>query len=76
MAERFRTLPEIKRAAKNLLPPGPYGFAAGGQRRKPPYAAIGMHWTNWRFTSGFWWMCAAWIIKPISISLSKIPCVM
>lgn len=30
MAERFRTLPEIKRAAKNLLPPGPYGFAAGG----------------------------------------------
>ena len=30
MAERFRTLSEIRRAAKNLLPPGPYGFAAGG----------------------------------------------
>ena len=30
MAERFRTLPEIKRAAEHLLPPGPYNFAAGG----------------------------------------------
>ncbi len=30
MAERFRTLPEIKKAAKHILPPGPWGFAAGG----------------------------------------------
>ncbi len=30
MTERFMTLPEIKRAAKHVLPPGPWGFAAGG----------------------------------------------
>jgi isopentenyl diphosphate isomerase/L-lactate dehydrogenase-like FMN-dependent dehydrogenase len=30
MSERFRTLPEIRKAAKNLLPPGPWGFGAGG----------------------------------------------
>ncbi len=30
MAERFRTLPEIKKAAQNILPPGSWGFAAGG----------------------------------------------
>ena len=30
MAERFMTLPEIKRAARSNLPPGPWGFGAGG----------------------------------------------
>ena len=30
MKKRFMTLPEIKRAAKHVLPPGPWGFAAGG----------------------------------------------
>jgi glycolate oxidase len=30
MSERFMTLPEIKRAAKHVLPPGPWGFGAGG----------------------------------------------
>jgi isopentenyl diphosphate isomerase/L-lactate dehydrogenase-like FMN-dependent dehydrogenase len=30
MSERFMTLPEIRRAAKRLLPPGPWGFGAGG----------------------------------------------
>jgi isopentenyl diphosphate isomerase/L-lactate dehydrogenase-like FMN-dependent dehydrogenase len=30
MAERFMTLPEIRRAAKRILPPGPWGFGAGG----------------------------------------------
>jgi isopentenyl diphosphate isomerase/L-lactate dehydrogenase-like FMN-dependent dehydrogenase len=30
MPERFMTLPEIRRAAKRLLPPGPWGFGAGG----------------------------------------------
>jgi isopentenyl diphosphate isomerase/L-lactate dehydrogenase-like FMN-dependent dehydrogenase len=30
MPERFMTLPEIKRAAKHALPPGPWGFGAGG----------------------------------------------
>ncbi len=30
MLERFMTLPEIRRAAKKLLPPGPWAFAAGG----------------------------------------------
>jgi len=30
MSDRFMTLPEIRRAAKRLLPPGPWGFAAGG----------------------------------------------
>ena len=28
--ERFLTLPEIRRAAKRILPPGPWGYAAGG----------------------------------------------
>jgi glycolate oxidase len=28
--ERFMTLPEIRRAAKRILPPGPWGYAAGG----------------------------------------------
>ena len=28
--ERFMTLPEIRRAAKRLLPPGPWAFGAGG----------------------------------------------
>jgi len=28
--ERFMTLPEIRRAAKKLLPPGPWAFGAGG----------------------------------------------
>ncbi|MBI3244929.1 MAG: alpha-hydroxy-acid oxidizing protein [Deltaproteobacteria bacterium] len=30
MSERFLTLPEIHRAAKRLLPPGAYGYGAGG----------------------------------------------
>ena len=30
MPERFLTLPEIQRAAKRLLPPGAYGYGAGG----------------------------------------------
>ncbi len=30
MAERFMILPEIKRAAKSVLPPGPWDFGAGG----------------------------------------------
>lgn len=30
MNERFLTLPEIQRAAKRLLPPGVYGYGAGG----------------------------------------------
>jgi glycolate oxidase len=30
MTERFLTLPEIHRAAKRLLPPGVYGYGAGG----------------------------------------------
>ncbi len=30
MAERFMTLPEIARAARAALPPGTYGFGAGG----------------------------------------------
>jgi isopentenyl diphosphate isomerase/L-lactate dehydrogenase-like FMN-dependent dehydrogenase len=30
MTERFMTLPEIRSTAKKLLPPGPWGFAAGG----------------------------------------------
>lgn len=30
MSERFMTLPEIRRAAKKLLPPGPWAFGAGG----------------------------------------------
>lgn len=30
MPERFLTLPEIRRAAKRLLPPGPWGYGAGG----------------------------------------------
>ena len=30
MTERFLTLPEIQRAAKRLLPPGAYGYGAGG----------------------------------------------
>lgn len=30
MNERFLTLPEIQRAAKRLLPPGTYGYGAGG----------------------------------------------
>ncbi|HKA52540.1 MAG TPA: alpha-hydroxy acid oxidase [Candidatus Binatia bacterium] len=30
MSERFMTLPEIRRVAKRLLPPGPWGFGAGG----------------------------------------------
>ncbi|MBI3303690.1 MAG: alpha-hydroxy-acid oxidizing protein [Deltaproteobacteria bacterium] len=30
MSERFMTLPEIRRAAKRILPPGSWGFAAGG----------------------------------------------
>ena len=30
MSDRFMTLPEIRRAAKRLLPPGPWGYAAGG----------------------------------------------
>lgn len=30
MAERFMTLPEIRRTARSVLPPGPWGFAAGG----------------------------------------------
>lgn len=30
MPERFMTLPEIRRAAKQQLPPGPWGFGAGG----------------------------------------------
>jgi 4-hydroxymandelate oxidase len=30
MSERFMTLPEIRRTAKRLLPPGPWGFGAGG----------------------------------------------
>ena len=30
MPERFMTLPEIRRAAKKLLPPGPWAFGAGG----------------------------------------------
>jgi isopentenyl diphosphate isomerase/L-lactate dehydrogenase-like FMN-dependent dehydrogenase len=30
MPEHFLTLPEIQRAAKRLLPPGPYGYGAGG----------------------------------------------
>ncbi len=30
MPERFLTLPEIRRAAKQLLPPGVWGFGAGG----------------------------------------------
>ncbi len=28
--QRFMTLPEIRRAAKRILPPGPWGYAAGG----------------------------------------------
>ena len=28
--ERFLMLPEIRRAAKRLLPPGPWAFGAGG----------------------------------------------
>jgi isopentenyl diphosphate isomerase/L-lactate dehydrogenase-like FMN-dependent dehydrogenase len=30
VSERFMTLPEIRRAAKKLLPPGPWAFGAGG----------------------------------------------
>ena len=30
MPERFMTLQEIRRAAKRILPPGPWGFGAGG----------------------------------------------
>ncbi|MBM3226624.1 MAG: alpha-hydroxy-acid oxidizing protein [Candidatus Tectomicrobia bacterium] len=30
MAERFMTLPEIERAAQSIVPPGPYGYGAGG----------------------------------------------
>lgn len=30
MPERFMTLPEIRRAAKKILPPGPWGYGAGG----------------------------------------------
>jgi isopentenyl diphosphate isomerase/L-lactate dehydrogenase-like FMN-dependent dehydrogenase len=30
MTERFMTLPEIRSAARKILPPGPLGFAAGG----------------------------------------------
>lgn len=30
MSERFMTLPEIRRVAKRLLPPGPWGYGAGG----------------------------------------------
>lgn len=30
MSERFMTLPEIRRAAKRILPPGPWGYGAGG----------------------------------------------
>jgi isopentenyl diphosphate isomerase/L-lactate dehydrogenase-like FMN-dependent dehydrogenase len=30
MAERFLTLPEIRRVAKQLLPPGVWGYGAGG----------------------------------------------
>src|SRR5919109_1435956 len=30
MSERFMTLPEIRRVAKRLLPPGAWGFGAGG----------------------------------------------
>ncbi len=30
MAERFMTLPEIERAAQTVLPPGQYGYGAGG----------------------------------------------
>jgi isopentenyl diphosphate isomerase/L-lactate dehydrogenase-like FMN-dependent dehydrogenase len=30
MPERFMTLPEIRRAAKQVLPPGPWAFGAGG----------------------------------------------
>jgi isopentenyl diphosphate isomerase/L-lactate dehydrogenase-like FMN-dependent dehydrogenase len=30
MPERFMTLPEIRQTAKRLLPPGPWGFGAGG----------------------------------------------
>jgi glycolate oxidase len=30
MNERFLTLPEIRRAAKRILPPGTWAFGAGG----------------------------------------------
>jgi isopentenyl diphosphate isomerase/L-lactate dehydrogenase-like FMN-dependent dehydrogenase len=30
MPERFMTLPEIRRVAKRMVPPGPWGFGAGG----------------------------------------------
>lgn len=30
MSEKFLTLPQIRRAAKQLLPPGPWAFGAGG----------------------------------------------
>jgi isopentenyl diphosphate isomerase/L-lactate dehydrogenase-like FMN-dependent dehydrogenase len=30
MSEHFLTLPEIRRVARKILPPGPWGFAAGG----------------------------------------------